>query len=106
MHTVTRVMAEIGCMSAGTGGWPRTPGQRHTCPAIPLQPQRAHERSCRRPVGAIQLAPPPQVRLRSRARKEQLVPLWREAADAFHRMRGMAMSADQQHVFVNRTRSR
>jgi hypothetical protein len=31
-----------------------------------------------------------------------LLPLWRETADAVHRLRGMSMSADQQHVFINR----
>lgn len=50
----------------------------------------------------LQLVPPRQVRLRGKGRKERLVPLWRETADALHRLRGMATSADQQHVFVNR----
>jgi site-specific recombinase XerD len=31
-----------------------------------------------------------------------LLPLWRETAEALHRLRGTTMSADQQHVFVNR----
>ena len=30
------------------------------------------------------------------------MPLWRNTADALHRLRSMAMSADQQYVFVNR----
>jgi site-specific recombinase XerD len=50
----------------------------------------------------LQLAPPRQVRLRGKGRKERLLPLWRETADALHRLRGMAEWADQQHVFVNR----
>lgn len=50
----------------------------------------------------LQLAPPRQVRLRGKGKKERLLPLWRETADALHRLRGMAMSRDQQHVFVNR----
>lgn len=50
----------------------------------------------------LQLVPPRQVRLRGKGRKERLVPLWRETADALHRLRSMATSADQQHVFVNR----
>ena len=50
----------------------------------------------------LQLVPPRQVRLRGKGRKERLVPLWRDTADALHRLRSMAMSADQQYVFVNR----
>ena len=50
----------------------------------------------------LQLVPPRQVRLRGKGKKERLLPLWRETADALHRLRGMAMSRDQQHVFVNR----
>jgi site-specific recombinase XerD len=50
----------------------------------------------------LQLVPPRQVRLRGKGRKERLVPLWRETADALHRLRSMAASADQQHVFLNR----
>jgi site-specific recombinase XerD len=50
----------------------------------------------------LQLAPPRQVRLRGKGRKERLVPLWRETADALHRLRIMAMSRDHQHVFVSR----
>ncbi len=42
------------------------------------------------------------MRLRGKGRKERLAPLWRETADALHRLRSMAMSTDQQHVFVNR----
>ncbi len=50
----------------------------------------------------LQLVPPRQVRLHGKGRKERLVPLWRETADALGRLRGMAIGADQQHVFVNR----
>lgn len=50
----------------------------------------------------LQLTPPRQVRLHGKGRKERLLPLWRETAEALHRLRGMTMSADQQHVFVNR----
>ena len=38
----------------------------------------------------LQLVPPRQVRLRGKGRKERLLPLWRETADALHRLRGMA----------------
>jgi len=50
----------------------------------------------------LQLVPPRQVRLLGKGRKERLVPLWRETADALHRLRSMAAETDQQHVFVNR----
>lgn len=50
----------------------------------------------------LQLVPPRQVRLRGKGRKERLLPLWRETADALHRLRGMAEGRDRQHVFVNR----
>lgn len=46
----------------------------------------------------LQLVPPRQVRLRGKGRKERLVPLWRDTADALHRLRSMARSADQQYV--------
>ena len=49
----------------------------------------------------LQLTPPRQVRLHGKGRKERLLPLWRETADALHRLCGMTTSADQQHVFVN-----
>lgn len=49
----------------------------------------------------LQLIPPRQVRLRGKARKERLLPLWRETAEALHRLRGMTMGGDRQHVFVN-----
>jgi integrase/recombinase XerD len=50
----------------------------------------------------LQLVPPRQVRLRGKGKKERLLPLWRETADALHRLRGMTKMHDQQHVFVNR----
>ena len=50
----------------------------------------------------LQLVPPRQVRLRGKGRKERLLPLWRETADALHRLRGISTGAEQQHVFVNR----
>lgn len=50
----------------------------------------------------LQLVAPRQVRLRGKGRKERLLPLWRETADALHRLRGMATRGDEQHVFVNR----
>jgi site-specific recombinase XerD len=51
----------------------------------------------------LQLAPPRQVRLRGKGRKKRLLPLWRETAEALHRLRGLTTSDDrQQHVFVNR----
>jgi integrase/recombinase XerD len=50
----------------------------------------------------LQLTSPRQVRLHGKGRKERLLPLWRETANALHQLRGSTMSADQQHVFVNR----
>jgi len=50
----------------------------------------------------LQLAPSRQVRLRGKGKKERLLPLWRETADALHRLRGIANSDDHQHVFLNR----
>ena len=50
----------------------------------------------------LQLTPPRQVRLHGKGRKERLLPLWRDTADALLRLRGMTISADRQHVFVNR----
>ncbi len=49
----------------------------------------------------LQLVPPRQVRLRGKGRKERVLPIWRETANALHRLRGMAKNVDQQHVFVN-----
>ena len=50
----------------------------------------------------LHLSAPRQVRLRGKGKKERLLPLWPEAANALHRLRGMACSGDQQCVFVNR----
>lgn len=50
----------------------------------------------------LQLVAPRQVRLRGKGRKERLLPLWPETANALHRLRGIARSTDQQCVFVNR----
>jgi integrase/recombinase XerD len=50
----------------------------------------------------LQLAPPRQVRLRGKGRKERLLPLWRETADALHQLHGNATGRERQHVFVNR----
>lgn len=50
----------------------------------------------------LQLAPSRQVRLRGKGKKERLLPVWRETADALHRLRGVANSDDHQHVFLNR----
>jgi integrase len=47
------------------------------------------------------LTPPRQVRLRGKGRKERMLPIWHETADALHRLRNMNPSGDQQHVFVN-----
>lgn len=49
----------------------------------------------------LQLTSPRQVRLRGKGRKERVLPIWHETANALHRLRGMNPSADQQHVFVN-----
>jgi integrase/recombinase XerD len=45
---------------------------------------------------------PRQVRLRGKGRKERLLPLWPETANALYRLRGMSRGADGQCVFVNR----
>ena len=50
----------------------------------------------------LQLAAPRQVRLRGKGRKERVLPLWSETANALHRLRGMSRGADGQCVFVNR----
>jgi site-specific recombinase XerD len=50
----------------------------------------------------LQLTPPRQVRLRGKGKKERLLPLRRETADALHRLRSAAKGSDQQRVFVNR----
>src|SRR5439155_1615555 len=50
----------------------------------------------------LQLVPPRQVRLHGKGRKDRLVPLWRETANALHRLRRMPPVRDQQHLFLNR----
>lgn len=45
---------------------------------------------------------PRQVRLRGKGKKERLLPLWPETANALHRLRGMSRGADGRCVFVNR----
>lgn len=49
----------------------------------------------------LHLAAPRQVRLRGKGKKERLLPLWSETADALHRLRGISTGADGQCVFVN-----
>jgi site-specific recombinase XerD len=49
----------------------------------------------------LQLTSPRRVRLRGKGRKERMLPIWHETADALHRLRNMNPSGDQQHVFVN-----
>jgi integrase/recombinase XerD len=41
----------------------------------------------------LQLAAPRQVRLRGKGKKERLLPLWTETANALHRLRGMSGAA-------------
>jgi integrase/recombinase XerD len=50
----------------------------------------------------LQLTSPRQVRLRGKGKKERLLPLWRETANALHRLRGMSGTRDQQLIFLNR----
>lgn len=50
----------------------------------------------------LQLVAPRQVRLRGKGKKERLLPLWPETANALHRLRGMTRSAEHQCVFANR----
>jgi site-specific recombinase XerD len=50
----------------------------------------------------LQLAAPRQVRLRGKGKKERLLPLWTETANALHRLRGMSGAASGQCVFLNR----
>lgn len=50
----------------------------------------------------LQLAAPRQVRLRGKGKKERLLPLWTETANALHRLRGMSSVAGGQCVFLNR----
>jgi site-specific recombinase XerD len=50
----------------------------------------------------LQLEPPRQVRLHGKGRKERLLPLWRDTANALRRLRGMSQPDDEPHVFRNR----
>jgi integrase/recombinase XerD len=50
----------------------------------------------------LQLVVPRQVRLRGKGRKERLLPLWAETANALHRLRGTTPGVDHQCVFANR----
>jgi site-specific recombinase XerD len=50
----------------------------------------------------LQLAAPRQVRLRGKGKKERLLPLWAETANALHRLRGISGGSGGQCVFVNR----
>nr|WP_064245297.1 site-specific integrase [Rhizobium leguminosarum]OAP97023.1 integrase [Rhizobium leguminosarum] len=50
----------------------------------------------------LQLTPPRQARLRGKGRKERLVPMWRETADALRRLQNLSDAPGQQHVFMNR----
>lgn len=50
----------------------------------------------------LQLAAPRQVRLRGKGKKDRLLPLWRETANALYRLRAGSETGDQQHVFLNR----
>lgn len=49
----------------------------------------------------LQLAPSRQVRLLGKGKKERVLPLWRETADALHRLRSLTGTVAQQHVFLN-----
>lgn len=50
----------------------------------------------------LQLASPRQVRLHGKGRKDRLLPLWRETADALRRLATINHSDTQPHVFLNR----
>ncbi|EQD53594.1 phage integrase family protein [mine drainage metagenome] len=50
----------------------------------------------------LQLTAPRQVRLLGKGKKERLLPLWPETANALHRLRGMSSGGDSKCVFVNR----
>lgn len=49
----------------------------------------------------LQLTAPRQVRLRGKGKKERLLPLWPETANALHRLRGISRGAGGQCVFLN-----
>lgn len=50
----------------------------------------------------LQLIAPRQVRLRGKGKKERLLPLWKETANALHRLQEISQVSDQQYVFLNR----
>ena len=50
----------------------------------------------------LQLASPRQVRLHGKGRKDRLLPLWRETADALRRLGTIDHPDTQSHVFLNR----
>lgn len=50
----------------------------------------------------LQLTAPRQVRLHGKGKKDRLLPLWSETANALHRLRSLSSSADWTCVFVNR----
>ena len=50
----------------------------------------------------LQLVAPRQVRLRGKGKKERLLPLWTETANALHRLLGMSGAGGGQCVFLNR----
>jgi integrase/recombinase XerD len=52
----------------------------------------------------LHLTAPRQVRLRGKGKKERLLPVWRETANALTHLRGLGTDGDHQHVFVNRQR--
>jgi integrase/recombinase XerD len=49
----------------------------------------------------LQLTAPRHVRLFGKGKKERLLPLWSETANALHRLRGFGHGADQDCVFLN-----
>lgn len=50
----------------------------------------------------LELAAPRQVRLRGKGKKERLLPLWPDTANALHRLRSVSRAAAGQCVFTNR----
>lgn len=49
----------------------------------------------------LQLTAPRQVRLRGKGKKERLLPIWTETANALHKLRGITPTLQSQSVFVN-----
>lgn len=49
----------------------------------------------------FQLIAPRQVRLRGKGKKERVLPLWKETANALHRLHGMLKAGNPQYVFLN-----